>query len=98
LRALPRWKCPASAAWHPSGRGESILSARSSDGVRIETEDNTVYADLFLILKDGVNIREVSRNVQQMWRAPSRKWSAWKSATSTSTLKILITRGRGLNQ
>jgi uncharacterized alkaline shock family protein YloU len=37
----------------------------TSDGVRIEAKDNTVYADLFLILKDGVNIREVSRNVQQ---------------------------------
>ncbi len=28
-------------------------------------EDNTVFADLFLILKQDVNIREVSRNVQQ---------------------------------
>ena len=35
-----------------------------SDGIRIEAKDNTVFADLFLILKDGVNIREVSRNVQ----------------------------------
>ena len=36
-----------------------------SDGIRIEAKDNTVFADLFLILKDGVNIREVGRNVQQ---------------------------------
>lgn len=35
-----------------------------SDGIRIEVKDNTVVADLFLILKEGVNIREVSRNVQ----------------------------------
>ena len=35
------------------------------DGVRIETKDNLVYADLFLVLKQDVNIREVSRNVQQ---------------------------------
>ena len=35
------------------------------DGVRIEVEDNVVTADLYLILRQDVNIREVSRNVQQ---------------------------------
>jgi uncharacterized alkaline shock family protein YloU len=35
------------------------------DGVRIEVDDNTVTVDLYLILKKDVNIREVSRNVQQ---------------------------------
>ncbi|RPJ17836.1 MAG: Asp23/Gls24 family envelope stress response protein [Chloroflexi bacterium] len=34
------------------------------DGVRIEVEDNVVVVNLYLILKQGVNIREVSRNVQ----------------------------------
>ncbi|HJS17293.1 MAG TPA: Asp23/Gls24 family envelope stress response protein [Anaerolineales bacterium] len=34
------------------------------DGVRLEVKDNTVYANLYLILKNDVNIREVSRNVQ----------------------------------
>jgi uncharacterized alkaline shock family protein YloU len=34
------------------------------DGVRIEVEDNVVVANLYLILKQQVNIREVSRNVQ----------------------------------
>ena len=34
------------------------------DGVRIEVEDNIVVANLYLILKQHVNIREVSRNVQ----------------------------------
>ena len=34
------------------------------DGVRIEVKDNVVRADLYLILKQDVNIREVSRNVQ----------------------------------
>ena len=34
------------------------------DGVRIEVEDNIVVANLYLILKQDVNIREVSRNVQ----------------------------------
>ena len=34
------------------------------DGVRIEVKDNMVGADLYLVLKQDVNIREVSRNVQ----------------------------------
>jgi uncharacterized alkaline shock family protein YloU len=34
------------------------------DGVRIEVKDNVVTVDLYLILKQHVNIREVSRNVQ----------------------------------
>jgi len=36
-----------------------------NDGVRIEVEDNIIVASLYLILKKDVNIREVSRNVQQ---------------------------------
>ena len=28
-------------------------------------EEDTVFADIFLVLKQDVNIREVSRNVQQ---------------------------------
>lgn len=34
------------------------------DGVRIEVQDNVVAANLYLILKPEVNVREVSRNVQ----------------------------------
>ena len=37
----------------------------TGEGVRIETEDNVAFIDLHLILKQDVNIREVSRNVQQ---------------------------------
>jgi uncharacterized alkaline shock family protein YloU len=47
-----------------SGGVNRFFRRGTSDGVRIEAKDNTVYTDLFLILKDGVNIREVSRNVQ----------------------------------
>jgi len=36
-----------------------------SDGVRIEVEDNTIVAGLYLILKKDVNVRDVSRNVQE---------------------------------
>jgi len=35
------------------------------DGVRLEVKDNTVFANLYLILKSDVNIREVSRNAQE---------------------------------
>src|SRR3990172_6215701 len=34
------------------------------DGIRIEVEDDTVYVDVNVILKNDVNIREVSRNIQ----------------------------------
>ena len=37
----------------------------ANEGVRIEVEDDTVFADIYLVLKEDVNIREVSRNVQQ---------------------------------
>ena len=47
-----------------SGGVNRFFRRGTSDGVRIEAKDNTVYTDLFLILKDGVNIREGSRNVQ----------------------------------
>lgn len=36
------------------------------DGVRIEIEDDIVFADLYIILKAGVNIRNTSREVQKM--------------------------------
>ncbi len=36
-----------------------------NDGVRLEVEDNIIVAGLYLILKQDVNVREVSRNVQQ---------------------------------
>ena len=48
-----------------SGGVNRLFRRGTSDGVRIEAKDNMVFVDLFLILKDGVNIREVGRNVQQ---------------------------------
>lgn len=37
----------------------------SGEGVRIEVEDSQVAADLYLIMEDGVDVRAVSRQVQQ---------------------------------
>lgn len=36
----------------------------ANEGVRIEVEEEIVQADMYLVLKEDVNIREVSRNVQ----------------------------------
>jgi len=36
-----------------------------NDGVQIKIEDNRIFADLHVALKHNVNIREVSRNIQQ---------------------------------
>ena len=35
-----------------------------SEGVQISVENNTVYADLYVILTRDVNVREVSRTIQ----------------------------------
>lgn len=36
-----------------------------SEGVRVDVVNNSVFADLYVILKSGVNVRDVSRNIQQ---------------------------------
>jgi uncharacterized alkaline shock family protein YloU len=48
-----------------AGGVNRLFKRKGHNGVRIEVEDNVVIADLYLILKQDVNIREVSRNVQQ---------------------------------
>ena len=65
IASLAALEVPGVSRLAPVSGGVNRLFRRgTSDGVRIEAKDNTVFADLFLILKDGVNIREVSRNVQ----------------------------------
>ncbi len=49
---------------HVPGGVNRLFRRGIGDGVRIEVEDNIVVANLYLILKQHVNIREVSRNVQ----------------------------------
>lgn len=66
IASLAALEVPGVSRLAPVSGGVNRLFRRgASDGVRIEAKDNTVFADLFLILKDGVNIREVGRNVQQ---------------------------------
>lgn len=49
---------------HVPGGVNRLFKRGIGDGVRIEVEDNVVVANLYLVLKQNVNIREVSRNVQ----------------------------------
>lgn len=44
---------------------DRLFNPSMGDGVRVLVKDDIVSADLFLILKNDVNIRDVSRNVQQ---------------------------------
>lgn len=57
---------PGVSRMAPVPGGVNRLFRRGSgDGVRIEIEQNTVFADLYFAVKQDVNIREVSRNVQK---------------------------------
>ncbi len=47
-----------------TGGVNKLFKRGVQDGVRLEVRDNTVFANLYLILKRDVNIREVGRNVQ----------------------------------
>ena len=37
----------------------------NNDGVRITIEEDVVEADLYIILESGINIRDISRTIQQ---------------------------------
>jgi uncharacterized alkaline shock family protein YloU len=41
-----------------------LFAKGAGEGVRISVENNTVFVDLFVILNNDVNIREVSRAIQ----------------------------------
>lgn len=47
---------PGGVNWIPK-RGQA-------EGIRIEIENDRVYADIHVILENGVNVRDVSRNIQ----------------------------------
>ena len=49
----------------PVRGGVDSLLGRGTEGVRMAVEDNNVFVDLHLVLDEDVNIREVSRTVQQ---------------------------------
>ena len=43
----------------------SLIKKNYFDGVMIEVENNTVYIDLYLVLKAGAALMKTSRSVQQ---------------------------------
>jgi uncharacterized alkaline shock family protein YloU len=49
----------------PVKGGVNSLFGRGHEGVRMTVEDNIVLVDLYLVLDSDINIREVSRMVQQ---------------------------------
>ena len=49
---------------YPGWRLLKSRRGQGDDGIHIEIQDDMVYADLYVILKHDVNIREVSRNIQ----------------------------------
>ncbi len=50
---------------HLPGGVNRIFQRGYEEGVRIRIEDDRVYIDLYVILESDVNVREVSRNIQQ---------------------------------
>ncbi len=66
IARLSTLSVPGVSRMAPVPGGVNRLFRRGGgDGVRIETEENTVYAELYIVLKQDTNIREVSRNVQK---------------------------------
>lgn len=66
IARLSTLSVPGVSRLAPIPGGVNRLFRRGSgDGVRIEIEENTVFADLYFVVKQDVNIREVSRNVQK---------------------------------
>ena len=49
----------------PVRGGMNSLFGRGHDGVRMVVEDSNVFVDLFLVLEQDINIREISRTIQQ---------------------------------
>lgn len=47
------------------GGFDRLFRRGNADGVQITVEDGIVYLDLYVVLKKDVNVREVSRTVQQ---------------------------------
>src|SRR5512140_1300774 len=48
----------------PGGAGR-LFRRVPNEGVRMSIEENAVVGDIFLIVKENVNIRDVGRDVQQ---------------------------------
>jgi uncharacterized alkaline shock family protein YloU len=41
-----------------------LFSSHKQDGVQITVENNTVYADIYVVVNDDVNVKDVSHKIQ----------------------------------
>lgn len=48
------------------GRVNRILKREAIEGVEIAVENNTVYADVYVIFLRDMNVRDVSRSIQHL--------------------------------
>lgn len=48
----------------PVPGGVNRLTRRGQEGIRVEVEDSRVDVDMYVILRAGTNVREVSRTLQ----------------------------------
>jgi uncharacterized alkaline shock family protein YloU len=49
---------------HTPAKVNRLFKKGYGEGVNIEVTNDTVYADIYLIMKDSANLREVSRTIQ----------------------------------
>jgi uncharacterized alkaline shock family protein YloU len=49
----------------PTVQMNRLFKKRPSEGVLLDIQDDVVYADIYVAIKDGFNIRDVSRAIQQ---------------------------------
>jgi uncharacterized alkaline shock family protein YloU len=49
------------------GKGMELLlkHGQARDGINIEITDDIVYADIYVILKNDINVRDASHNIQR---------------------------------
>ena len=66
IARLATLEIPGVSCMAPIPGGVSWIPKRSqADGVRIEIDEDRVYTDIYVILHNNFNVREVSRNIQR---------------------------------
>ena len=66
IALLTTLNVPGVSRMSPAPAHVSRLFKRSnSEGVLIDVQDDAVFADVYIILNNGVNIRDVSRAIQR---------------------------------
>jgi uncharacterized alkaline shock family protein YloU len=53
------------AVGRPESSRDRVFRSKALDGVRLTTHDDMITGDMYLVIKSGLNVREVCRDVQQ---------------------------------